>query len=54
MTDLSELLKVQNQILEEQRKTNHLLLLLIDALGDGDDQDNASEPVTYLSGKPRG
>ncbi len=54
MTDLNELLKIQNQMLEEQRKTNHLLLLLIDALGEGDDQDSSSEPVTYLSGKPRG
>ena len=38
------------QILEEQRKTNELLLMLIQAMGDEGDVE--VEPQTYLSGAP--
>jgi hypothetical protein len=37
------------QILDEQRKTNSLLLALVDAMADERDPD--AEPQTYLSGK---
>ncbi|MHC3750704.1 hypothetical protein ACYKDZ_17690 [Stutzerimonas stutzeri] len=36
------------QLLEEQRKTNQLLLMLIEAMGDDADQD--AEPITYMDG----
>lgn len=53
MTECVELIAISKQLLAEQHKTNDLLLLLIDALSEGDEEDMA-EPVTYLSGKPRG
>ena len=37
-------------ILEEQRKTNELLVLLIDALADEQDED--APPARYLDGTP--
>ena len=36
------------QILEEQRKTNQLLLMLIEAMGEEPDPD--AEPRTYMDG----
>lgn len=38
------------QLLEEQRKTNQLLLMLVEALGEESEQDE--EPVTYMDGRP--
>lgn len=39
------------QMLEEQRRTNSLLSMLIEALGDeGDDPD--AQPATYMDGTP--
>ncbi|MBF8642271.1 MULTISPECIES: hypothetical protein [Pseudomonas] len=38
------------QILDEQRKTNQLLLMLIDAMGEEEDPD--TEPATYMDGTP--
>lgn len=37
------------QILEEQRKTNQLLLMLIEAMGQ-EEADPDDEPVTYMDG----
>lgn len=37
------------QLLEEQRKTNQLLLMLIEAMAQGD-ADPDAEPVTYMDG----
>ena len=39
------------QILEEQRRTNQLLLMLIEALSQ-DDSDPDAEPLTYMNGTP--
>lgn len=36
------------QILEEQRKTNRLLLMLVEALSEESEQDE--EPSTYMDG----
>lgn len=36
------------QILDEQRKTNQLLLMLIEAMGEEEDPD--AEPATYMDG----
>lgn len=41
------------QILQEQRKTNQLLLLLIEAMGE-EDAGPDDEPVTYMDGTPVG
>lgn len=38
------------QILEEQRKTNQLLLMLIEAMGEEADPDD--EPARYMDGTP--
>lgn len=38
-------------LLEEQRKTNHLLLMLIQAMGE-DEQDPDAMPLTYMDGSP--
>ncbi|MGA4640555.1 hypothetical protein ACQKC8_12370 [Stutzerimonas stutzeri] len=38
------------QLLEEQRKTNKLLLMLIEAMGDEGSDD--AEPVRYMDGTP--
>lgn len=38
-------------ILQEQRKTNQLLLMLIEAMGE-EDADPDDEPVTYMDGTP--
>ncbi|WP_312288808.1 hypothetical protein [Stutzerimonas nitrititolerans] len=40
-----------NQILEEQRKTNQILLVLIEALGQ-EDADPDAEPRVYMDGSP--
>lgn len=37
------------QLLEEQRKTNQLLLMLIEAMGQ-EEADTDAEPVTYMDG----
>lgn len=39
------------QMLEEQRKTNQLLLMLIEAMGE-EDGDEDREPQAYLDGSP--
>ena len=38
------------QLLEEQRKTNQLLLMLIEAMGEEADPDD--EPARYMDGTP--
>lgn len=38
------------QMLEEQRKTNQLLLMLIEAMGEEADPDE--EPARYMDGTP--
>lgn len=38
--------------LEEQRKTNQLLLMLIEAMGE-EESDPDDEPLTYMDGSPR-
>lgn len=38
-----------SQILEEQRKTNQLLLMLIEAMGEAE-TDPDDEPATYMDG----
>lgn len=49
----SDLAPALNRLLEEQRQTNQLLLLLIDALSEeGSDPD--AEPKTYMDGTPVG
>lgn len=40
-------------ILAEQRQTNQLLMMLIDALGE-DSADPDAEPQTYMDGTPVG
>lgn len=39
------------QLLQEQRKTNQLLLMLIEALSQ-EDGDPDAEPLTYMDGSP--
>lgn len=39
------------QMLEEQRKTNELLALLIQTLAD-EQEDGEQEPATYMDGSP--
>lgn len=39
------------QLLIEQRRTNQLLLMLIDAMGQ-EDSDPDAEPKTYMDGSP--
>ena len=39
------------QMLEEQRRTNKILLMLVEALSQ-DDSNPDAEPVTYLDGSP--
>lgn len=45
----SDIRPVLESLLDEQRKTNSLLLALVDAMADERDPD--AEPQTYLSGK---
>lgn len=40
------------QMLAEQRKTNQLLMMLIDALSEDEELDEEGEPLTYLDGTP--
>ena len=40
------------QILEEQRKTNELLLMLIQAMAEEQGQDPEQAPSTYMDGSP--
>lgn len=49
MTERVELLLTQ--LLEEQRKTNQLLLMLIEAMG-REDADPDAEPLRYMDGTP--
>ena len=46
-----DLLQTLTLMLEEQRQTNQLLLMLIEAMGE-EDSDQDDEPVTYMDGKP--
>lgn len=49
---LKRLVELQEKLLAQARQTNHLLLMLVDALGEeGSDQDD--ESVTYMDGSPR-
>lgn len=48
MTEQSELLAA---ILDEQRKTNQLLMLLVETLAEEADEDER-EPGVYLDGTP--
>lgn len=45
------LLPALTLMLEEQRKTSQLLLMLIEAMGE-EDSDPDDEPVTYMDGSP--
>jgi len=54
MTDSSKLIEMQTKMLAEQRKTNQILLLLLDSLANEQDEDDTAQPSTYLSGKPNG
>jgi hypothetical protein len=47
--DSTEILR---QLLDEQRKTNNLLIALIDSLADSELEIDGIQPTTYLSGKP--
>jgi hypothetical protein len=47
MTELVE--SLLTQLLEEQRKTNQLLLMLIEAMGQ-EDADPDDVPATYMDG----
>lgn len=38
------------QVIAEQRKTNELLLTLINALGDEEPEDPDAQPETYMDG----
>tara|TARA_R110001606_G_scaffold68797_1_gene157154 strand:+ start:3701 stop:3847 length:147 start_codon:yes stop_codon:yes gene_type:complete len=38
------------QMIEEQRKTNELLLTLIEALGEEESEDPDAQPETYMDG----
>lgn len=42
-----------NRLLEEQRQTNQLLMMLIEAMGE-EDPDSDDEPQTYMDGTPVG
>lgn len=46
----SDLAPTLNRLLEEQRKTNQLLVLLIEAMVQEDNPD--AEPLTYMDGSP--
>lgn len=46
MTERAE--SLLTQLLEEQRKTNQLLLMLIEAMGEDGEPDDL--PVTYMDG----
>lgn len=48
MTEQEALL---TQIVEEQRKTNQLLLMLVESLALEDEQDEDA-PVRYMDGRP--
>lgn len=41
----------EEQMLTEQRRTNELLTMLIDALAESDEDPDA-EPMTYMDGSP--
>lgn len=47
----SDLAPTLNRLLEEQRQTNQLLLLLIEAMGEEEGGLDA-EPLTYMDGSP--
>lgn len=40
-------------VIKEQAKTNSLLVALIEAMGDGEDESSLG-PATYLDGRPMG
>lgn len=50
-TLLRKLVELQERQLAESRQTNHLLLMLIEAMGE-EDSDPDDEPVTYIDGSP--
>ena len=41
-----------SQMLQEQRKTNELLMLLVEAMAEEDEEDPDSEPMRYMDGTP--
>ncbi|WP_349573112.1 hypothetical protein [Azotobacter salinestris] len=49
MTERAE--SLLEQLLLEQRRTNQLLLILIEALGESESDPDA-EPTTYMDGSP--
>lgn len=48
-SDIKPLIEKQIGI---QKQTNHLLMMLIDALSEDDELDEEGEPLTYLDGTP--
>ena len=40
------------QMIEEQRKTNELLLALIEGMAEQEDRDPDAEPEVYMDGTP--
>jgi len=40
------------QLLEEQRKTNELLMTLIEGMAEQEEQDPDAEPERYMDGAP--
>ncbi len=51
MSDHAE--SLLSQMLEEQRKTNELLMMLIQALADEGEDVEDQQPPCYLDGSPR-
>lgn len=49
---LTEILEEQRKGNEEQRKTNALLLTLIEGMAEQEEQDPDAEPMTYMDGTP--
>ncbi|RON90364.1 hypothetical protein [Pseudomonas fluorescens] len=47
-----EFLSILRQQLQEQMKTNELLVTLIQALSDEQVDDDDAEPLTYMDGTP--
>ena len=41
-----------SQMLQEQRKTNELLLMLVEAMAEEAEEDPDAEPMRYMDGTP--
>lgn len=46
------ILATLKQMIEQQKQTNELLIILIEALGDEVQEDEGQAPETYLNGEP--